>query len=109
MQCFCSLAQWMDFFGLHDSSKYIGTPQSVAIRNPDCTIVNHLISLVGFFFFLNILCSFSNLVLLIIEQHSGAVVSTVASHQEGSKLKPSGQLGTFCVKIACSPMPYMPV
>lgn len=42
-----SLAPWMEFFGLHDSSKYIGTPQSIAIRNPDCTVVNHLISLVG--------------------------------------------------------------
>ncbi|TSL89856.1 YrdC domain-containing protein, mitochondrial [Bagarius yarrelli] len=40
-------APWMEFFGLHNSSKYIGTPQSIAIRNPDCTVVNHLISLVG--------------------------------------------------------------
>ncbi|XP_026887365.2 uncharacterized protein LOC113591164 [Electrophorus electricus] len=40
-------APWMDFFGLGDSSKYIGTPQSIAIRNPDCTIATHLISLVG--------------------------------------------------------------
>ncbi|XP_030621458.1 uncharacterized protein LOC115805118 [Chanos chanos] len=40
-------APWMDFFGLGDSSKYIGTPQSIAIRNPDCTVATHLISLVG--------------------------------------------------------------
>ncbi|KAG7329049.1 hypothetical protein KOW79_007223 [Hemibagrus wyckioides] len=40
-------APWMDLFGLNDSSKYIGTPQSIAIRNPDCTVVNHLISMVG--------------------------------------------------------------
>ncbi|XP_053361987.1 uncharacterized protein si:ch211-153b23.4 [Clarias gariepinus] len=40
-------APWMEFFGFRDSSKYIGTPQSIAIRNPDCTVANHLISLVG--------------------------------------------------------------
>ncbi|KAI4886943.1 hypothetical protein NFI96_030459, partial [Prochilodus magdalenae] len=40
-------APWMEFFGLGDSSKYIGTPQSIAIRNPDCTVATHLISLVG--------------------------------------------------------------
>ncbi|KAG5264021.1 hypothetical protein AALO_G00271250 [Alosa alosa] len=40
-------APWMDFFGLKDSSKYIGTPQSIAIRNPDCTVATQLISLVG--------------------------------------------------------------
>ncbi|KAK2838895.1 hypothetical protein Q7C36_013709 [Tachysurus vachellii] len=40
-------APWMEFFGLNESSKYIGTPQSIAIRNPDCTVVNHLISMVG--------------------------------------------------------------
>ncbi|XP_062855772.1 uncharacterized protein si:ch211-153b23.4 [Trichomycterus rosablanca] len=40
-------APWMDSFGLNESSQYIGTPQSIAIRNPDCTVANHLISLVG--------------------------------------------------------------
>ncbi|XP_007228541.3 uncharacterized protein si:ch211-153b23.4 [Astyanax mexicanus] len=40
-------APWMEFFGLADSSKYIGTPQSIAIRIPDCTVATHLISLVG--------------------------------------------------------------
>ncbi|XP_066504814.1 uncharacterized protein si:ch211-153b23.4 [Hoplias malabaricus] len=40
-------APWMEFFGLGDSSKYIGTPQSIAIRNPDCTVATHLISMVG--------------------------------------------------------------
>ncbi|XP_026990958.2 uncharacterized protein si:ch211-153b23.4 [Tachysurus fulvidraco] len=40
-------APWMEFFGLNESSKYIGTSQSIAIRNPDCTVVNHLISMVG--------------------------------------------------------------
>ncbi|XP_069049687.1 uncharacterized protein [Lepisosteus oculatus] len=38
---------WMDCFGLKESAKYIGTPQSVAIRNPDCTVATHLIDLVG--------------------------------------------------------------
>ncbi|XP_052005627.1 uncharacterized protein si:ch211-153b23.4 [Xyrauchen texanus] len=40
-------APWMEFFGLGDSSKYIGTPQSIAIRNPDCSVATHLINLVG--------------------------------------------------------------
>ncbi|KAL7886054.1 hypothetical protein AOLI_G00063490 [Acnodon oligacanthus] len=40
-------APWMELFGLGDSSKYIGTPQSIAIRNPDCTVATHLINLVG--------------------------------------------------------------
>ncbi|XP_066571452.1 uncharacterized protein LOC136760098 [Amia ocellicauda] len=38
---------WMDCFGLKDSAKYIGTPTSIAIRNPDCTVATHLIDLVG--------------------------------------------------------------
>ncbi|KAI1898942.1 hypothetical protein AGOR_G00077580 [Albula goreensis] len=38
---------WMDFLGLGDSAKYIGTPQSIAIRNPDCTVATHLMDLVG--------------------------------------------------------------
>ncbi|KAL4648847.1 hypothetical protein GN956_G7483 [Arapaima gigas] len=38
---------WMDIFGLGDSAKYIGTPQSIAIRNPDCAVATHLMDLVG--------------------------------------------------------------
>ncbi|XP_055034506.2 uncharacterized protein [Misgurnus anguillicaudatus] len=40
-------APWMEFFGLGESSKYIGTAQSIAIRNPDCTVATHLINAVG--------------------------------------------------------------
>ncbi|XP_057705646.1 uncharacterized protein si:ch211-153b23.4, partial [Corythoichthys intestinalis] len=38
---------WMDAFGLGDAAKHIGTPQSIAIRNPDCSVATHLIDLVG--------------------------------------------------------------
>ncbi|XP_020783536.2 putative threonylcarbamoyl-AMP synthase isoform X2 [Boleophthalmus pectinirostris] len=38
---------WMDVFGLGDAAKHIGTPQSIAIRNPDCAVATHLMSLVG--------------------------------------------------------------
>lgn len=38
---------WMDTFGLGDAAKHIGTPQSIAIRNPDCTVATHLINLVS--------------------------------------------------------------
>ncbi|KAM4555674.1 uncharacterized protein PAE49_014650 [Odontesthes bonariensis] len=38
---------WMDTFGLGDAAKHIGTPQSIAIRNPDCSVATHLINLVG--------------------------------------------------------------
>ncbi|XP_045886766.1 uncharacterized protein si:ch211-153b23.4 [Micropterus dolomieu] len=38
---------WMDTFGLEDAAKHIGTPQSIAIRNPDCSVATHLINLVG--------------------------------------------------------------
>ncbi|XP_054649069.1 uncharacterized protein si:ch211-153b23.4 [Dunckerocampus dactyliophorus] len=38
---------WMDTFGLGDAAKHIGTPQSIAIRNPDCSVATHLIDLVG--------------------------------------------------------------
>ncbi|TKS72489.1 YrdC domain-containing protein, mitochondrial [Collichthys lucidus] len=38
---------WLDTFGLGDAAKHIGTPQSIAIRNPDCTVATHLINLVG--------------------------------------------------------------
>lgn len=37
---------WMDPFGLGDAAKHIGTPQSIAIRNPDCSVATHLINLV---------------------------------------------------------------
>ncbi|XP_071773096.1 uncharacterized protein LOC139925568 [Centroberyx gerrardi] len=38
---------WMDTFGLGEAAKHIGTPQSIAIRNPDCAVATHLINLVG--------------------------------------------------------------
>nr|XP_019935137.1 PREDICTED: uncharacterized protein LOC109624703 [Paralichthys olivaceus] len=38
---------WMDIFGLGDAAKHIGTPQSIAIRYPDCSVATHLIRLVG--------------------------------------------------------------
>ncbi|XP_040904912.1 uncharacterized protein LOC121188999 [Toxotes jaculatrix] len=38
---------WMDTFGLGDAAQHIGTPQSIAIRNPDCSVATHLINLVG--------------------------------------------------------------
>uniref|UniRef100_A0A3Q3VSW2 Threonylcarbamoyl-AMP synthase n=1 Tax=Mola mola TaxID=94237 RepID=A0A3Q3VSW2_MOLML len=38
---------WMDIFGLGDAAIHIGTPQSIAIRNPDCSVATHLISQVG--------------------------------------------------------------
>lgn len=38
---------WMDFLGLGDAAKHIGTPQSIAIRIPDCSVATHLIGLVG--------------------------------------------------------------
>ncbi|KAM3867091.1 uncharacterized protein ACN63O_008809 [Diretmus argenteus] len=38
---------WMDPFGLGEAAKHIGTPQSIAIRNPDCAVATHLINLVG--------------------------------------------------------------
>lgn len=34
----------MDIFGLGDASRHIGTPQSIAIRNPDCSVATYLIS-----------------------------------------------------------------
>lgn len=37
---------WMDTFGLGDAAKHIGTPQSIAIRNPDCSVATHLINMV---------------------------------------------------------------
>ncbi|NXQ44368.1 YRDC protein, partial [Catharus fuscescens] len=39
--------EWLDFLGMKDSAKYVGTPQSVAIRIPDCSVTTHLIDLVG--------------------------------------------------------------
>ncbi|XP_058506548.1 uncharacterized protein si:ch211-153b23.4 [Solea solea] len=38
---------WMDILGLEDAAKHIGTPQSIAIRNPDCAVATHLMHLVG--------------------------------------------------------------
>ncbi|XP_028271313.1 uncharacterized protein LOC114442175 [Parambassis ranga] len=38
---------WMDTFGLGEAAKHIGTPQSIAIRNPDCSVATHLMNLVG--------------------------------------------------------------
>ncbi|XP_034038163.1 uncharacterized protein si:ch211-153b23.4 [Thalassophryne amazonica] len=38
---------WLDIFGLGDAAKHIGTPQSIAIRIPDCSVATHLINLVG--------------------------------------------------------------
>ncbi|NWT12916.1 YRDC protein, partial [Vireo altiloquus] len=39
--------EWVDFLGMRDSAKYVGTPRSVAIRIPDCSVTTHLIDLVG--------------------------------------------------------------
>ncbi|XP_015264416.1 PREDICTED: uncharacterized protein LOC107108494 [Gekko japonicus] len=39
--------EWVDYLGMKDSAKYVGTPQSVAIRIPDCSVTTHLIDLVG--------------------------------------------------------------
>ncbi|XP_039621790.1 uncharacterized protein si:ch211-153b23.4 [Polypterus senegalus] len=39
--------EWLDYFGLKHAAKYIGTPQSIAIRNPNCTVATHLMDLVG--------------------------------------------------------------
>ncbi|NWI65587.1 SUA5 synthase, partial [Todus mexicanus] len=39
--------EWVDFLGMKDSAKYVGTPQSIAIRIPDCSVTTHLIDLVG--------------------------------------------------------------
>ncbi|XP_072288372.1 uncharacterized protein [Eucyclogobius newberryi] len=38
---------WMDVFGLGDAAKHIGTPQSIAIRYPDCAVATHLMNIVG--------------------------------------------------------------
>ncbi|XP_063794612.1 uncharacterized protein LOC134949825 [Pseudophryne corroboree] len=38
---------WLDVLGARDSAKYIGTPQSIAIRIPDCAVTTHLIDMVG--------------------------------------------------------------
>ncbi|NWU20728.1 YRDC protein, partial [Dyaphorophyia castanea] len=39
--------EWVDLLGMKDSAKYVGTPRSVAIRIPDCSVTTHLIDLVG--------------------------------------------------------------
>ncbi|KAM8952867.1 uncharacterized protein RCH25_043595 [Pelodytes ibericus] len=38
---------WLEVLGAKDSSKYIGTPQSIAMRIPDCSVTTHLIDMVG--------------------------------------------------------------
>uniref|UniRef100_UPI00398E700B uncharacterized protein n=1 Tax=Pristiophorus japonicus TaxID=55135 RepID=UPI00398E700B len=38
---------WLNLFGLKHADKYIGTPQSIAIRIPDCAVTTHLIDQVG--------------------------------------------------------------
>ncbi|CDR00324.1 unnamed protein product [Oncorhynchus mykiss] len=47
MSCILPPGPWMEVFGLGESAKHIGTPQSIAIRNPDCAVATHLINLVG--------------------------------------------------------------
>lgn len=37
----------MDIFCLGEAAKHIGTPQSIAIRNPDCSVATYLISQVS--------------------------------------------------------------
>lgn len=37
---------WLDAFGLGEAAQHIGTLQSIAIRNPDCTVATHLINMV---------------------------------------------------------------
>ncbi|XP_062998147.1 uncharacterized protein LOC134409364 [Elgaria multicarinata webbii] len=39
--------EWVDYLGMKDSAKYVGTTQSIAIRIPDCSVATHLIDLVG--------------------------------------------------------------
>ncbi|XP_072914367.1 uncharacterized protein [Hemitrygon akajei] len=39
--------EWLKPFGLKHADKYIGTPQSIAIRIPDCAVTTHLIDQVG--------------------------------------------------------------
>ncbi|XP_078403195.1 uncharacterized protein LOC144683736 isoform X1 [Cetorhinus maximus] len=39
--------EWLNLFGLKHADKYIGTPQSIAVRIPDCTVTTHLIDQVG--------------------------------------------------------------
>ncbi|XP_074864239.1 uncharacterized protein LOC142020382 [Carettochelys insculpta] len=39
--------EWVNFLGMKDSAKYVGTSQSVAIRIPDCSVTTYLIDLVG--------------------------------------------------------------
>lgn len=39
--------EWVDFLGMKDSAKYVGTPQSIAVRIPDCSVTTHLIDLVS--------------------------------------------------------------
>uniref|UniRef100_A0A3Q2P909 Threonylcarbamoyl-AMP synthase n=1 Tax=Fundulus heteroclitus TaxID=8078 RepID=A0A3Q2P909_FUNHE len=38
------IPRWLDIFGLGDAAIHIGTPQSIAIRSPDCAVATHLIN-----------------------------------------------------------------
>lgn len=44
---FSNVGEWVDYLGMKDSAKYVGTPQSIAIRIPDCSVTTHLIDLVS--------------------------------------------------------------
>lgn len=46
IDCLPFAGPWMDTFGLGDAAKHIGTPQSIAIRYPDCAVATHLINMV---------------------------------------------------------------
>jgi tRNA A37 threonylcarbamoyladenosine synthetase subunit TsaC/SUA5/YrdC len=39
--------EWVKILGLEDSAKYIGKPDSIALRIPDSSIVCHLIDQTG--------------------------------------------------------------
>ncbi|XP_077164521.1 uncharacterized protein LOC143822807 isoform X2 [Paroedura picta] len=39
--------EWVAHLGMNNSAKYVGTPQSIAIRIPDCSVTTYLIDLVG--------------------------------------------------------------
>lgn len=46
VNCLPYAGPWMEAFGLGDAAKHIGTPQSIALRNPDCAVATHLMNLV---------------------------------------------------------------
>nr|XP_032812572.1 uncharacterized protein LOC116943647 [Petromyzon marinus] len=39
--------EWVDSLGMGDAASLIGTPDSIAVRYPDCTVTTQLIDLVG--------------------------------------------------------------